>query len=361
MRRRPRRACSPSSSTWSSTRQQFAAERKGVLALFDPAPAATRGQRHRRGARRAALAPGRRRAGRGPSCRAARHRADELAERDRRAGRSAPPALQHDCHAGELVEAPLVDDIERAEPHLAGDGRGDPSGCVAARQRAAEQASAAAGRGRRAAARPRRRPRPRRRRALAGVDGVLGTLLDLVRIDAGWEPAVEAALGEALTAVVVADPAAPAGPSHALRGSDTTGAVLALGLAGAGVAARRRPVGDPVRPHVVGRPARRRPPARPPARRRRVASTTSTPRSTLADRRPGRRRRHRRRRPLRRRRLARRRAPVGVATAAALAEAEARAADVAPGGSAQCDADVAAAAEARRRPPPRTSTSSRPG
>ena len=34
---------------------------------------------------------------------------------------------------------------------------------------------------------------------LAGVEGVLGTLLDLVRIDAGWESAVEAALGEALT------------------------------------------------------------------------------------------------------------------------------------------------------------------
>ena len=40
---------------------------------------------------------------------------------------------------------------------------------------------------------------------LAGGDGVLGSLIDFVRIDAGWEAAVEAALGDALAAVVVAD------------------------------------------------------------------------------------------------------------------------------------------------------------
>ena len=40
---------------------------------------------------------------------------------------------------------------------------------------------------------------------LAAVPGVVGTLLDLVSIDPGWERAVEAALGEALAAVVVRD------------------------------------------------------------------------------------------------------------------------------------------------------------
>ena len=40
--------------------------------------------------------------------------------------------------------------------------------------------------------RPRRRPVPRRGRAPGGVDGVVGTLLDLVEIDPGWEAAVEA-------------------------------------------------------------------------------------------------------------------------------------------------------------------------
>ena len=80
--------------------------------------------------------------------------------------------------------------------------------------------------------------------------GVLGTLLDLIRIDAGWEPAVEAALGEALDAVVTSDPAAAARALAALRGADTTGAVLALGLAGPS-GDGRPPGGDPVRPHVA--------------------------------------------------------------------------------------------------------------
>ena len=85
--------------------------------------------------------------------------------------------------------------------------------------------------------------------ALAAVDGVLGTLLDLVRIDAGWEPSVEAALGEALTAVVVRDPAAGAAALDVLRSSQTAGAVLSQALP-APTAPHELPVGDPVRPHV---------------------------------------------------------------------------------------------------------------
>ena len=78
---------------------------------------------------------------------------------------------------------------------------------------------------------------------------MLGTLLDLIRIDAGWEAAVEAALGEALTAVVVSDPAAAGRALRALHSSDTTGAVLALGLPAAD--GPRTPAdGEPVRPHV---------------------------------------------------------------------------------------------------------------
>ena len=64
---------------------------------------------------------------------------------------------------------------------------------------------------------------------LAGVEGVLGTLLDLIEIDDGWEPAVEAALGESLTAVVVDDASAGRRALAALRSSDTSGAVIALG------------------------------------------------------------------------------------------------------------------------------------
>ena len=64
---------------------------------------------------------------------------------------------------------------------------------------------------------------------LAAVEGVLGTLLDLVAVEAGWEAAFEAAAGDALTAVIVdgADTARLA--LSELASGDATGAVLALG------------------------------------------------------------------------------------------------------------------------------------
>ena len=63
---------------------------------------------------------------------------------------------------------------------------------------------------------------------LAGLDGVLGTLLDLVDVDPGWEEAFEAAAGEALGAVVVADVDAARRALSALASGDHRGAVLAL-------------------------------------------------------------------------------------------------------------------------------------
>ena len=87
---------------------------------------------------------------------------------------------------------------------------------------------------------------------LASVAGVIGTLLDLVEIDDGWETAVEAAAGEALTAVVVdgVDNArsALATLQDASADGPIAGAVLALGAA-------RPKAGDPgvgeaVRRHV---------------------------------------------------------------------------------------------------------------
>lgn len=62
---------------------------------------------------------------------------------------------------------------------------------------------------------------------LAGLDGVLGTLLDVIAIDAGWEAAVEAALGEALSAVVVESASNARSALETLRTSATSGAVLA--------------------------------------------------------------------------------------------------------------------------------------
>ena len=86
---------------------------------------------------------------------------------------------------------------------------------------------------------------------LVSVDGVVGTLLDLVDIDPGWEPAVEAAAGEALAAVVVDGVAAARAAIAALHddADDAVGgAVLALGATRSRPAAP--PVGEPVRSHV---------------------------------------------------------------------------------------------------------------
>ncbi len=84
---------------------------------------------------------------------------------------------------------------------------------------------------------------------LAGLDGVFGTLLDLVEVDPGWEEPFEAAAGEALGAVVVADVDAARRSLASLRQGDHRGAVLALdGVAG--TSASPPPVGEPVRRHV---------------------------------------------------------------------------------------------------------------
>lgn len=83
---------------------------------------------------------------------------------------------------------------------------------------------------------------------LADLDGVLGTLLDLVDVDEGWQDAFEAAAGEALAAVVVASPDAGRRALSALAEDGLTGAVLALG--GARPAASAPAVGDAVRSHV---------------------------------------------------------------------------------------------------------------
>lgn len=84
--------------------------------------------------------------------------------------------------------------------------------------------------------------------ALAGTEGVLGTLLDLVSIDDGWGPAVEAAIGEALQAVVVDDVARGRAALSVLTAKELAGAVLALGSSGRGQQAP--PVGTPVRRYV---------------------------------------------------------------------------------------------------------------
>ena len=86
---------------------------------------------------------------------------------------------------------------------------------------------------------------------LSGVDGVLGTVLDIVEIDEGWEVAFEAAIGEALAAVVVEGIDAGRRALEALSSESLSGAVLAIGSSGA---TRSAPaVGTPLRAHVRAR------------------------------------------------------------------------------------------------------------
>jgi chromosome segregation protein len=134
------------------------------------------------------------------------------------------------CAEAEAVEAPLVAEVEQAETARraseavfeqvsahrleVADALSRASARVEALQMALDAAHARAGAER-----------------LAGVAGVLGTLLDVVEIDAGWESAVEAALGEALSAVVVDSAVSAKEALRALSESDTSGAVIALGAA----------------------------------------------------------------------------------------------------------------------------------
>ena len=84
--------------------------------------------------------------------------------------------------------------------------------------------------------------------ALEGVEGVVGILAEVVQIDHGWELAVEAAAGEAIAAVVTADPRAARAVLACLHAADATGAVVALG--GGPAPLTRPPEGEPVRDHV---------------------------------------------------------------------------------------------------------------
>ncbi len=228
----------------------FATERADVLASLDPLPAASASNAiaEVRGELRSRLAAGDRVESELHRC---RDRLDELDTRAIELDRLRDQ-YRHDCRAAELLESPLIDDMERAEVHTAR-AQAALDAAVEARQQAAETASSCSARVealQMALDLAHARAGAAHLADLEGVrDGVLGTLLDLIRIEEGWEPAVEAALGEALAGVVVADPATASRALAALRQSDTNGAVLALGL-DPGPAAWRVAAGAPVRPHV---------------------------------------------------------------------------------------------------------------
>ncbi len=87
--------------------------------------------------------------------------------------------------------------------------------------------------------------------ALQAVDGVLGTLLDLVDVDEGFELAAEAAMGDALLNVVVDNPRSGRQALAVLAEQDLAGGVLALGAGGVSSTTTDSPaVGQPLRSRV---------------------------------------------------------------------------------------------------------------
>jgi len=93
---------------------------------------------------------------------------------------------------------------------------------------------------------------------LAGVEGVVGTLVELVEVEDGWESAFEAAVGEAVAAIVVDGVGAARSALSALHAGDAAAvgaAVVALGGLGTPASADlyAAAAGEPVRAHVRSR------------------------------------------------------------------------------------------------------------
>jgi chromosome segregation protein len=173
----------------------------------------------------------------------------DLAERAARL-EEATARYRAECEGAEATEQPLVDELESAEARrLAADGA-----LAAAEEARAEAATAYGTWSARAEALALALDEARARAGaerLGSVPGVVGTLLDLVDVDDGWEAAFEAAAGEALSAVVVDGVDAARRALDLLAREGSPGAVLALGAALAPAAPVVTPaVGSPVLQHV---------------------------------------------------------------------------------------------------------------
>lgn len=135
--------------------------------------------------------------------------------------------LRGDLLAGEAAELPLVEALDEAER-----SRVDAEADLTAAEAAYAEAESLLHRWQARAEALRLALDDARSRAgaqrLEGVDGVLGTLLDLVDVDAGWEAAFEAAVADALGAVVVDGPQTARVALDALEAESLSGAVLAI-------------------------------------------------------------------------------------------------------------------------------------
>jgi chromosome segregation protein len=174
-------------------------------------------------------------------------RIEGLREREMRL-ESEVDRLRSECARAQEVEVPLVNEVTEAR-RLAAEGELERA--VADRQ--AAQAESTRWQARSEALQLALDTARARAGAeqLQDVEGFIGTLLDLIEIDSGWESAVEAALGEALAAVVVESPDVARRALGRLRGSAASGAVIALGARADIVVAGLTPAGaQRVRDHV---------------------------------------------------------------------------------------------------------------
>ncbi len=179
---------------------------------------------------------------------------ERIAALDRSAGELMTTATELEAEAvrlggeAEAADAAQQDAVRRAETaertaHVAEQQRHRTAARAEALARALQELEGAGG-----------------RELLAGVDGVVGSLVDLVEIDAGWEAAFEAAAGASMAAVVVDGREAVRVALARLHEQGATGALLAARAAtGAGSADTRvlgvdagsLPAGaEPVRPHI---------------------------------------------------------------------------------------------------------------
>ncbi len=177
-----------------------------------------------------------------------------LASLDEKLARTAAEAerLRTEAAAAEAAEGPLVAKLQAAEQARAHAERQVGDAEAALRAADADRHAWTARAEALSLALDQARSRAGAER-LASVSGVVGTLLDLVDIDEGWDAAVEAAAGEALAAVVVDGVDAARAAIAALHaGSDGEGALGGAVLAlGATRTSRQAPaIGEPVRQHV---------------------------------------------------------------------------------------------------------------
>ena len=249
-------AVAPEAETLAEDERAFAAERETTLQAIDsasvePSSSAASAAAELRGELRT-LRSGVDRAG--SEMRRADQRVLDLTARVDRLTDEAE-RLRFECEGAESAETPLVAELESAENRrLEADAASHAA--VAAHQEALSEASRWQARADALAlALDNARSRAGAQR-LADVPGVLGTLLDLVRVDDGWEVALEAALGDAVLSVLVDDPRAARAALKHLESGNAVGAVLALPAAGAAVASEVPSGTTAIRSHVRGRDPR---------------------------------------------------------------------------------------------------------